>query len=297
MRILVVGADGFIGAHCVAHLRRAGHEVWTASRTERIDDRHLVLSHTEAGYERLFAGRDYDACVNAAGSASVPRSFEDPAADFEANVLTVQRLLVALRAHNPRCALLNFSSAAVYGNPRRLPVRESAPPAPVSPYGFHKLQSEYLLREYHQLFGLRTCSLRVFSAYGPGLRKQLFWDLYQRSRACPHLELFGTGEETRDFIFIDDLLRALDLILVHGRFEGEAVNVASGTEVTVRVAVRTFLGLLDPGLSYAFSGAAKAGDPANWCASVHTIARMGFVPAIPLEEGLARCVQWLKGLK
>ncbi len=297
MRILVVGADGFIGAHCAAHFRRGGHEVWTASRTERADSRHLVLRPAEPEFERLFAGRDYEACVNAAGSASVPRSFEDPAADFEANVLTVHRLLVALRAHNPRCALLNFSSAAVYGNPRRLPVRESAPPDPVSPYGFHKLQSESLLREYHRLFGLRTCSLRVFSAYGPGLRKQLFWDLYQRSRARTHLELFGTGDETRDFIYIDDLLRALDLILAHGRFEGEAVNVASGTEVTIRDAVRTFLGLLDPELSYGFSGAAKAGDPANWRASIRTIARMGFAPATPLEDGLARCVQWLKGLE
>ena len=93
----------------------------------------------------------------------------------------MQKILVAIRDRNSSCKFINFSSAAVYGNPKFLPITENSVCKPLFPYGFHKLQSELLLTEYYNFFGLKTCSLRVFSAYGPLLKKQLFWDLYQKA--------------------------------------------------------------------------------------------------------------------
>jgi len=293
MNILIVGSNGFLGSHCAKHFRSEGHLVWTAERTGGKQSHHFVLRPADANYQQLFERQDYDVCINASGSASVSHSFEDPADDFAANVVIVHRLLEAMRVCRSRCSFLNFSSAAVYGNPLKLPVRESARLSPVSPYGFHKLQSEILLRQYHTLFGLRTCSLRIFSAYGPGLRKQLFWDVYQRCKKDRHLELHGTGKETRDFIFVDDLVKALDVILRNGKFQGEAVNIASGQETTIQQAVETFFELLDVGLTYRFSGATKIGDPTNWRASICTISQMGFAPSTSLKDGLVQYTQWL----
>ncbi len=204
---------------------------------------------------------------------------------------------MAIRKYNPTCKFINFSSAAVYGNPSKLPIAESFPAKPLSPYGFHKLQSEYLLTEYHKSLGLHTCSLRVFSAYGEGLKKQLFWDLYQKAQRNDTVELFGTGQESRDFIYIKDLIRAVDLLIHHAPFEGDIFNVATGKETTIAEAARIFFSLYDPGKKFFFSGKAKIGDPNNWRADISALQSMGFQPTVTLEEGLNSYVKWLKELK
>ncbi len=294
MKILIIGSEGFIGSHCVDYFSAQGNEVWSADIFESSKPNYVQLSETNTDFESLFQHQSYDVCINASGAANVGFSFDNPAKDFELNVLNVNKILVAIRKFNPKCKLIVFSSAAVYGNPSKLPINESAALSPLSPYGFHKLQSEYLLSEYHKFFGLHTCSLRVFSAYGPRLRKQLFWDLYQKYLLGNEVELFGTGEESRDFIFIDDLVKTVDLVIEHGKFEGDCINVASGIETTIRQAVATFFGLLDSKAKYKFSGKVKIGDPNNWRADTQKLNEMGFTPKNTIEEGLTKLVKWLK---
>ncbi|MGF1533469.1 MAG: NAD-dependent epimerase/dehydratase family protein [Bernardetiaceae bacterium] len=294
MQILVIGSEGFIGSHCVDFFRGQGHQVQAADIVERGDRPHYTrLYHPHTDFAALFANHSYDWCINASGSAHVGFSFAHPDTDYTLNVLNVHKILVAIRQHNPRCRLINFSSAAVYGNPRQLPIRENAPTRPLSPYGFHKLQSEYLLKEYHTFFGLHTCSIRVFSAYGTRLRKQLFWDLYQKSKTKATVELFGTGEESRDFIAIQDLLRLVDVVGQQAEFAGEVINAGSGKETRIREAVSIFFAHLDPKIAYRFSGEVKVGDPNNWCADISLAQSLGFHPQMSIHQGLKQYVEWL----
>ena len=94
-----------------------------------------------------------------------------------------------------------------------MPIKESSPIRPLSPYGFHKAMAEKLCEEYYTFFGIATCSLRIFSAFGPGLRKQLLWDIYNKSKSLNSIELFGTGNESCDYIYIDDIVRAIELVI------------------------------------------------------------------------------------
>ena len=279
MKILIIGSQGFIGKHCVDYFSKY-HQITAQGVTQDFDS--------------LFVAEKYDVCINASGSANVGFSFENPAIDFELNVLNVNKLLVAIRQHNPTCKFINFSSAAVYGNPMKLPIAENKPTKPLSPYGFHKLQSEYLLTEYHKFFGLHTCSLRVFSAYGNGLKKQLFWDLYQKTLQNDNIELFGTGEESRDFIFIDDLIQTVALIIENAPFEGDIFNIASGEETKIKEVVKVFFDEFCPQKSYYFSGKQKIGDPNNWCADITKLKELGFKPQITIQNGLGKYAKWLK---
>ncbi|GAB4128561.1 MAG: NAD-dependent epimerase/dehydratase family protein [Raineya sp.] len=298
MKILIVGAKGFIGQHCVRFFSENKHDVWEADILDVPQESHYFkLSSTQTNFDFLFKEQNFDVCINASGSANVAFSFESPEIDFELNVLNVHKLLVAIRKYNPTCRFINFSSAAVYGNPLKLPISEDFPTKPLSPYGFHKLQSEYLLTEYHKFFGLHTCSLRVFSAYGEGLKKQLFWDLYQKAQRSDKIELFGTGEETRDFIHIKDLVNVVNLLIQKADFEGDIFNVASGIETKIADAVKVFFSLYAPEKKFFFTGKQKIGDPNNWRADISAIQTMGFQPTVTLEKGLNSYVKWLKDLK
>jgi dTDP-glucose 4,6-dehydratase/UDP-glucose 4-epimerase len=294
MKILIIGSRGFIGSHCVDYFQSKGLEVWQADVNESIGENFYKISRHNSDYSILFKEQQFDVCINASGSAHVGFSFENPSKDFELNVVNVQKILVAIRDYNPDCKFINFSSAAVYGNPKILPITENTPCKPLSPYGFHKLQSELLLTEYHKFFGLKTCSLRVFSAYGPRLKKQLFWDLYQKSHQSNVISLFGTGNETRDFIYIDDLLQIIDLVIQHSTFQGSIYNVASNTETTIAEAAKIFIKAFSPEKKVVFNGEVKVGDPNNWLADMQILKEKGFEPQFNLSLGLKKYAVWLK---
>ena len=294
MKILIIGSKGFIGSHCVRYFESKNYEVWQADVSESLDDNFYIINRHNSDYSLLFKQHQFDVCINASGSAHVGFSFENPSKDFELNVVNVQKILVSIRDCNPECKFINFSSAAVYGNPQFLPVTENSVCKPLSPYGFHKLQSELLLTEYHKFFGLKTCSLRVFSAYGPGLKKQLFWDLYQKSLDSDVISLFGTGNETRDFIYIDDLLQIIDLVIEHSSFQGSIYNVGSNIETTIAEAAHVFSKVLSPKKEIVFNEKVKVGDPNNWLADMQILIEKGFQPQYNLHLGLKKYVAWLK---
>jgi UDP-glucose 4-epimerase len=297
MKILIIGSRGFIGSHCVDYFKSKDLEVWQADVNESLVDNFYKISRQNSDYSILFRENRFDVCINASGSAHVGFSFENPSKDFELNVVNVQKILVAIRDYNPECKFINFSSAAVYGNPQFLPITENSICKPLSPYGFHKWQSELLLTEYHKFFGLNTVSLRVFSAYGPRLKKQLFWDLYQKALQNDVVSLFGTGNETRDFIYIDDLLQIIDLVIQHSTFQGSIYNVASNLETTIAEAAQVFLNEFSPEKEVVFNGEIKIGDPNNWLADMEILKKYGFKPQFNLHLGLKKYAEWLKELK
>lgn len=297
MKILIIGSNGFIGSHCVDYFTANGFEVFQADVNQSTERNFYKIERQNSDFSAPFKEHQFDVCINASGSAHVGFSFEKPSKDFELNVANVQKLVVAIRDYNPDCKLINFSSAAVYGNPQSLPIIENSSCKPLSPYGFHKLQSELLLTEYHKFFGLNTCSLRVFSAYGPRLKKQLFWDLYQKVLQGGEVSLFGTGKETRDFIYIDDLMQIMDLVIQHSPFKGSIYNVGSQVETTIAEATHFFLNEFSPKKEAIFTGEVKVGDPNNWLADMENLKKYGFKPQFNLTLGLKKYAEWLRELK
>lgn len=294
MKILIIGSKGFIGRHCFDFFLKQGHVVYGADIIKDNHENYFFLDKEVPDFYPLFKNEKFDLCINASGAANVGFSFENPSVDYELNVSNVQHILCAIKTHNISCRLINFSSAAVYGNPTKLPVKEEDSSSPLSPYGLHKLQSEQLLSYYYKFFNIRSCSLRVFSAYGEGLKKQLFWDLYQKSKVGYDVELYGTGNESRDFIYIKDLLFAVDVIIKESKFKGEVINLSSGVEISIRSAVDCFYEKLNVDVRYCFKGDNRLGDPLNWRADVSKLKKMGFSPKFGLNEGLERYIFWLK---
>lgn len=292
MRLLVLGARGFIGAN-VCRILASRATILRADIDRDTADDYLQIDPDHPDFLWLVERASPDVIVNCTGAASVPASFEAPYRDYTLNALRMLQLLEAIRVSKRSIRTVHLSSAAVYGNPERIPVQESARIAPLSPYGWHKRQAELFCEEYSRLYGVETISLRIFSAYGPGLRKQLFWDVYQKALRAPRLEMFGTGEETRDFIFIEDLVAAIDLLLRKGSFDGRAVNVASGRAVTTRDAVHTLVSALGLQREIVFSGAGRRGDPERWEADLSYLGGLGFVPAHDIQSGLAKTARWL----
>lgn len=296
-RVLVIGSEGFIGQHLVNELESMP-ERFTVHTCDIVTGRrsasHWLIDSDGVDFNSLFQSQAFDVCVNCSGAASVGESHENPRRDHELNVLNVVRMLDAIRLHRFNCRFLNLSSAAVYGNPVALPVREDSEARPISPYGLHKLHAEQLCDSYARFFGLNTCSVRIFSAYGPGLKKQLFWDLHRKAENESVIELWGTGKESRDFIEVSDLCRALRLVCESSEFKGEVVNVASGQETFIEDAVRLFMDFYDGNHTVKFNGRTKTGDPLNWCADIEQLKAFGFEPRISIAQGLRRYVEWLK---
>jgi len=295
-KILIIGSNGFIGSHLIKYFLGKKIDATGCDIKFVSDDPYpfILLSPEIKDFTELLRTQTYDYCINASGSASVPFSITNPAEDFHLNVANVNLILHAIRNENPSCGFINFSSAAVYGNPSSLPIKENAKLGPISPYGFHKMISEQICTEFWKLYHIRTCSLRVFSAYGPGLRKQLFWDLFKKLKTGNAIELFGTGNESRDFINIVDLCKAVNCIISNAPMQGEVINVASGIEISVRTAVDTFIKEYNPSVKFRFTGEEKPGDPINWRADISMLKKLDFVPNIMFPVGVKNLVEWIK---
>jgi len=297
LRILIIGSEGFIGKAAAAYFITKGDEVFCVDIFDKPDSRYFKVSSSDISFSDIFSQiPSLDVCINASGAANVQQSFWDTRGDFQLNTYNVLLIADAMRRQQPTCKLINLSSAAVYGNPKQLPICESAITKPLSPYGWHKLMSEQICREYTEQFGVQSQSLRVFSVYGEGQRKLLFWDVYQKvlKSSNKNIELFGTGKETRDFMYIGDVIRAVECVIRNGSFDGSAINIASGTATTIHEAVNIFLKEAAPDLTIRYTGDNKHGDPLYWHADIKKLQELGYTPGIPLNQGLKATWKWLK---
>lgn len=294
MKVLIIGSKGFIGSHCVKYFA-SKYEVWSCDIVVDYDEsNYILLDPVNENFEKVFTLQDFDLCINCSGAASVSDSYKNPQRDFTLNTYNVFKQLEGIRKYNKNCKYINLSSAAVYGNPISLPVKESQACNPISPYGLHKKMAEEICIEFNKIFGLPTCSLRIFSAYGPRLKKQLFWDLYRKSRNTDKVELFGTGKESRDFIYISDLVKAIEIVALNASFNGEAINIANGIEIKIEEVVRVFYQNFPDSINYEFIGENRKGDPINWVADIQTLEKFGYKQEITLKAGLQNYYQWIK---
>jgi UDP-glucose 4-epimerase len=300
-RLLVTGVAGFLGGALAELASTRGLVVAGCDRVPAAGSSSLS-SFTECelspgALDALVRDFQPDFCVHFAGRASVPESVRDPVGDFQAGALPTIATLDSLRRLAPGCRFILASSAAVYGAPESLPITEQHMPRPVSPYGFHKLICEQLCREYHTLYGLRTASVRIFSAYGEGLRKQVVWDILEKVARGPALQLQGSSEASRDFIHARDVAEAILLVLERGELEGGAYNVASGRESSIAELARLICHALGAQVEVSFDGIVPPGTPLRWRADIALLSGLGFSPKVSLERGVEAVTAWWRTLR
>jgi UDP-glucose 4-epimerase len=298
--VLITGVTGFIGRYVARQFAEAGWSVVglgtrppeNAPKPDLLSYHPLVLP--SADLAGIVQQVQPEVCIHCVGRASVDISVIDPAADFNASVAVTFNILDNLRLYAPKGKFIYLSSAAVYGNPETLPIRESENPNPISPYGFHKLMSEQLCAEFFKVYNLPTAIVRIFSAYGPGLRRQVLWDMCCKALTQNVLRLRGTGDESRDFIHGRDVAKALYMLAERAPCEAEVYNLGSGIETKIKELADLVLEQLSENIPVEFDGHQAVGNPINWRSDVSRIAKIGFTPEVTLERGVKVYVQWCR---
>jgi UDP-glucose 4-epimerase len=298
-RILVTGGAGFIGSHIVEALS-ADNEVLviddlTTGKRGNLEgmDAELIVASVRDAEKVRSAMEGVDYVFHHAAIASVPKSVDDPIASNQVNVCGTLRVLNEAQAAKVRKVVF-ASSSAVYGNTPSDLKREEDLPDPISPYAVTKLTGELYCRNFWLNYGLPTCSLRYFNVYGP--RQDPSSDyaavvprFISAARAGKPLTIFGDGEQTRDFIFVRDVVRANILAALDEGHNGEAFNIACQERVSVNQLASLVLmemGLSEEGMIE--HRAERKGDVRHSLADIGKARRdLGFVPAYDIRKGLS----------
>lgn len=297
--VLITGAYGFIGRHAARRwseagwqVRGIGHGSWSREdwRSWGLDDWRATDVNLEA---LLTYAEEPDLIVHCAGSGSVGFSVAHPYQDFQRTVQTTMAVLEYLRSHAPQARMVMLSSAAVYGLAKELPIPESTPLLPVSPYGVHKRAAEDLCRSYARQFALAVSVVRYFSIYGPGLRKQLFWDACLKLSRGEH-QFAGTGEERRDWLHVRDAVELLWIAAKHASAQAPVVNGGTGRSHTVRAALTQLARHFPGSSSPRFGGATRPGDPEGYEADMTAASAWGWSPSVELGTGIQEFADWFR---
>lgn len=308
-RVLVTGGAGFIGSHIVDRLVRMQHEVTVLDNLSTGKIQNLE-SDVTLGHVRFFEGdvrdgdlvnklvRGIDAVVHLAAEVSVPYSVENPILTNDVNLNGTLNLLNAC-AKNGAHRFVLISTCAVYGEPHYLPIDEKHPTQPLSPYASSKLAAEAYRDVFGKVYGLGSVILRLFNVYGP---RQRAYDVYSGviTRFVNHLfhgkplVIYGDGEQTRDFVHVDDVVEAVVLALESKKAAGETFNVGSGKPISINELASL--------VSRAFGVDAevihekpRAGDLRHSYACIAKAEKtLGFEPMMPLERGLRGLIREFK---
>lgn len=305
MSIWITGANGFIGRHLLRELASAGHAVHgvghgalDVAKARSLGLQTWINGEVDAANLSMMAAAHGlpSKIFHLAGGSSVGLSIERPFEDFSRTVASTARLLEWLRSFAPNCLLIVASSAAVYGIGHAGPISEDAPLTPMSPYGEHKLMMEQLCRSYARSYGLGCVVVRLFSVYGPDLRKQLLWDICSRLKAGePALTLGGTGAEIRDWTDVRDVARLLAQASEFSLQEDlRVINGGSGVGTSVAGIAHGLIRHWGSSTSVGYSGLARPGDPTSLLANPERLREIGFEWRIPLDRGLADYVSWFR---
>ena len=301
MIVLITGARGAIGRHVAAEAKRRGarviglgHGAWSGDPDLPAIDRWVNGDVTSDNLDTLAElSVPPDLIVHLAGGSHVGASIDHPAEDFRRTVVGAQQLVEWMRTRSPAARLVVASSAAVYGNAAASPIPEGSPFAPTSPYGTHKAMVEMLAVAYARQYGINAAIVRLFSVYGPGLRKQVVFELFQRLLKGERLlQLGGTGRESRDFVFVSDAAR---LLLDAGALANQEVpvfNGSTGVSVTVDQLARAMAELFAD-VQITFSGEVRKGDPSSLVGDQTRAQAAGLITETSLDAGLRQTFEWI----
>jgi UDP-glucose 4-epimerase len=307
--VLVTGGAGFIGSHLVDALLARGDDVVVLDNlsTGSSDNVHADAKLVEGdvadadAVRKAFALRPLDAVLHIAGQASIAKSFDEPERDLRVNVVgTLNVVEQAIASGVPR--LVHASSMTAYGEPRTIPTPESEPCIPVSNYGVTKYASE----RYVQVAGARddaglaVTSLRMFNVYG---ERQSLTNPYQGVLAIfvgnvlrgEPITIHSDGEQTRDFVYVGDVVDAWLRVLDDRATAGQVYNVGSGRETTIGELARAVVRACGHDEWEIATGPAQLGDLRRSCADVRELqSATGWRPATSLDDGMRRTVGWAR---
>jgi UDP-glucuronate 4-epimerase len=308
MTVLVTGCAGFIGWKVCERLARDGHQVlgldnfteaydvrlkeWRLSRLRPIPAFRFQrgdVSDREA-LRRLCREHGVEAVVNLAARAGVRQSLLDPWVYYSTNVVGTLNLLECCREFGIRKLVL-ASTSSVYGGAER-PFREDQPAdRPLSPYAASKKAAEELCYAYHHNYGIDVTVLRYFTVYGPASRPDMAVFRFVRWIAEGEpLVLYGDGSQERDFTYVDDIASGTALALRPVGYR--VVNLGSDRPVPVSQVITLLEGLLGKRASVERRLPHPADAPATWADITRARGELGWEPAMPLAQGLARAVEW-----
>jgi len=304
MRVCVTGGAGFIGSHLVDRLIALGHTVLvidnlTTGVREFVNPKAVFIEMDvrDANIESIFADFKPQVVFHEAAQTMVPASMENPKMDCDVNLLGLVNILEASRKHKVEHFLMP-SSAAVYGDLDTLPLTEDMIGKPTSFYGLTKLTGEGYLRIYEQAFGLKTVCFRYSNVYGPrqgdggeGGVISIFTRLINEGQG---LTIFGDGEQTRDFIYVDDVVEANIKAMNHPELTG-VYNISTNTSTSVNKLVSYFKSISNKDLLVYYE-AERTGDirHSRLCNQKAKV-DFDFLATVDLERGLRDTLSYFKG--
>jgi nucleoside-diphosphate-sugar epimerase len=303
-KYLVTGGAGFIGSHIAETLLRQGESVRVLDNLTTGRQINLEAFKGHPGRVEILHGdlRDPEIVKKAvagtevvfhqAALASVPRSIADPVASLEINVNGTQNVLLAARDAGVRRVVF-ASSSAIYGDAPVLPKREEMPAAPMSPYAVQKLSGELLCGVFTRIYGLETVALRYFNVFGPrqdpaseyaAVIPRFLTMLLEKKRPI----IFGDGEQTRDFVYIENVVRANLLAAKVPAAVGQAINIACGERISLNAVLHIAGELLGTQIDAEYREP-RVGDVRDSVADISKAQQLlGYTPEINFREGLAR---------
>lgn len=306
MRALVTGGAGFIGSHIVEELLQSGNSVrvldnFSSGKRENLaafqGDLEILQGDLRDAECIKAAIRDVELVFHLAAFISVPQSMLEPGTCFEINVAGTVSLLEAARKAGVRKVVLS-SSAAVYGNTDQFPTGEETPLQPASPYALSKMVNEQYARLYTKIFNLPVTALRYFNVFGPRQRPDSAYAaaicIFSRRLVDGEaLTIYGDGRQSRDFIFVKDVVRA-NLLAAESKTAGEAINICTGRETSL-LDLMEEMSEVSPVQPEVRFEAPRPGDIYRSLGNPEKAAALlGFRSRTSLANGLAQTVEWMK---
>jgi UDP-glucose 4-epimerase len=304
MRYIVTGGAGFIGSH-IAQALAESHDVvvidnFSSGKKENLKGFPNTLSCCEGSINDLPMLRETckgaDGIFHLAAIASVARSVDDPLATHETNLTGTLNVLLAARECGVRKVVFS-SSSAVYGNEPTLPKRENMSPVPLSPYAVSKLSGEYYCSVFSELFGVKTVSLRYFNVFGPRQDPNSEYAAVIPKFITRLLEnqpprIFGDGKQTRDFVYVKDVVKA-NLLAMKSAKTG-TFNIGSGESMDLNTLARTLAGTMGVALTPVYEKP-RSGDIRDSFSDISAAKKfLGYKADYSLDQGLAETVSWFR---
>lgn len=301
MNYLITGSAGFIGSTLANQLAREGHlvrgvdDLSTGEREKLHDDVHFTRGDVNDRPKMWTLLQDIDCVYHLAARVSVPESVLYPREYNTVNVGGTVSLMEAMRDVGVRRVVF-VSSGAVYGNQIEQPLNEEAVPDPESPYAVSKLAAEYYVQTIGKLWGIETVCLRVFNAYGPGQRlpashPPVIPNFLRQATHNGTIVIHGDGQQTRDYIYVDDVVRAMVASSTAPNINGRMLNIGSGVETSIRSLLKSIRFLTQNKFEVLYNPRKDTGV-SRMCADL-TLAKqyLGFSPNVSLEDGLRMTVE------
>lgn len=312
-KIIVTGAAGFIGSHLAEALLQQGQEVIGIDEVNDYYD--PIFKRKNLAHLQVFPNftlieediqlldwpallQDVEVVYHQAAQAGVRASWgKGFRAYTERNLNATQVLLEAAKDAKNLQRLVFASTSSVYGDAETLPTHEGIPPRPVSPYGITKLAAERLCGLYHKNFGVPFVSLRYFTVYGPRQRPDMaFHKFFKATLADEAIPVFGDGQQTRDFTFINDAVAANLAAATAPNAIGEIFNIGGGSRVVLAEVLATMEEIIGKPIKRNHIEKAM-GDARHTAADVSKAREiLGYQPKVSLKEGLTQEWHWIKAL-